>query len=764
MKRGASAISNIVEGHIFTDGPIEKDYASKIEAQIAQLPPNVNKLIHHIRSGGGHVYGGYEGYIALQKTKLPIKSIVEGQAQSMATFLALAGNETEMVDPGTWMFHDPYFPDGVPGNSDDLMKASTELAQISETMAKRYAEKTGKPIDEIKALMKKETRMTPSQAKQFGFIDNVITANGGILASAEANDFFTKLENTIMKLFGRNAAVANGPTAKDYALKEGGMLSVAGDTLVQGAQATMNGQPAEGTYTLADGTSVSCAGGVITTVTQAQMQQQNIQQQNTQQQLATQLKAAQDELAAIKAKDVERAKAEELVKLAEAEKVKLAEAEKLVAANKATQEALAKAQEENEALKKAAAGNQNAAPVAMSHLTFPNSFRGAPQAAALEATKGFLWENGFSYLADNPNSPMYGYKHNVAVAASALETNFSYTWPGQLTTEIFYKPQLLAPALADLFVIDQGIKDRKRYNLVDRLDKILKPYGGCARSFTGSVTITDMLLQTKEFNVGLEWCKDDFTDQLTGVYNNLASEWLKTGNRSFDPTGTPIFTVLDRLISEALARDVFRRVSFAAGNSSDDDYNQIDGLWDRLIDSSGGPSNYCVIRANAAVNGGVGLGTSDLAAGIALTNLELVYRKSAQVLKNMPGKVFWVTRSIWENLYNSYIASGTVAGNTEAQFKNLVAGLDTLTYKGIPVKPVDLWDAFLAESDNPLVLVTRHLILLTVKENHILGVENGSDLNKVEGWYERKDRKYYFEGDMKFGYNYLHCDLSTIAY
>jgi hypothetical protein len=101
---------------------------------------------------------------------------------------------------------------------------------------------------------------------------------------------------------------------------------------------------------------------------------------------------------------------------------------------------------------------------------------------------------------------------------------------------------------------------------------------------------------------------------------------------------------------------------------------------------------------------------------------------------------------------------------TEQAFENLQKGLTTLTYKGIPVIPVDVWDLFLAESDNPLFATTRHLILLTVKDNHILGVEQGSDLNKIEGWYERKDRKFYYEADMKFGYNYLHCDLQTIAY
>ena len=195
----------------------------------------------------------------------------------------------------------------------------------------------------------------------------------------------------------------------------------------------------------------------------------------------------------------------------------------------------------------------------------------------------------------------------------------------------------------------------------------------------------------------------------------------------------------------------------AASNSSDADYNQIDGLWDRLIDS-GGASNYCVRRAGTA------LGTAALSSGNALTHLETAYAASNLLLKQFiaEGKAtYWVTQSIWDNLYNSYIGNGQV---TEAQFANLQTGLTTLKYKGIPVRPVALWDDFLTESDNPLFGTVSHLILLTVKENHILGVESSGDLNKIESWYEMKDRKRYYRADMKFGYQYLHCDLQTIMY
>lgn len=340
--------------------------------------------------------------------------------------------------------------------------------------------------------------------------------------------------------------------------------------------------------------------------------------------------------------------------------------------------------------------------------------------------------------------------------ATALTVNFGYTYPGIVSDNILFKPTEETPAIADMVTVDQGISYRKRYNLLTQLSKILKPYSGCARSFSGNKVITDIYLETKEFEIGLEWCKDDFTQQLASSYNLLAQEWLKTGIDSFNPEGTQVNTIITQLIDDAVRRDVFRRFSFGDYTSSSDDWNQIDGLWQRLIDTSGG-SNYCVRRYGSA------LGTGTLTANTTESYLRGMWKGSSNILKAIPKSklTFWVTGSVYDNYIDTLRGYGAV---TEQAFKNLQDGIADATCDGIKVKPVRIWDTELEDSTNPLYGTTKHLILLTAKENHIFGVEKNADLNRIEGWYERKDRKYYFEGDMKFGYQYLHCDLQTIAY
>jgi len=340
--------------------------------------------------------------------------------------------------------------------------------------------------------------------------------------------------------------------------------------------------------------------------------------------------------------------------------------------------------------------------------------------------------------------------------ASALTTNFNYTYPGILSTEVFFKPTEDTLSLSDVFTIDPGIRDKKQYNVVQQMNKILKPYTGCARTFSGTEAIDNVTLQTKEFEVNLEWCKDDFTNQLSGSYNILAQEWLKSGIDSFNPEGTPISRIITDLVNDAIRRDVFRRVFFGDSGNSSADWNQIDGMLVKLVESSGA-SNYCVRRASTT------LGTAALSAGEALSALQAVWNESHNLLKTVPvsKKKFYVTGSVYDNYLTSLQGTGAV---TEQAFTNIQKGLSSLTFNGVDVIPVRIWDTELADTANPLNSTTAHIIVHTIKENHILGIDANSDLSKIEGWYERKDRKYYFEGDMKFGYQYLHCDLQTIAY
>lgn len=740
-------------GHIWIEGIIGQEFYKEVRAQLESPSVKESKsLILHIQSPGGSVYAGYNTFHVLRSSGKPITSLIEGEAQSMATFISLAGSKKLdaknggifILNPSTYMIHNP--STGNEGTADALQGTVDELRKIENEMAQAYSLQTGKSVDEMKAMMKKETRMSAIEAKNQGFVDDV---NNQLKAVAIGKTMETKKETWKEKVLGIVASALGEVKAVDLKLASGKALHIeaeAGDLV--GKQATIDGAVApDGPHPLEDGRVAVVAAGIIQKI-EEKPAVAPMPMPNPEEALKAQIATLTSQLATQQA----------AATTAEAEKAKIAaEKQTLVTAMAKIKEDLEKPVGDQE--------NPNRPFVSKSdgliYSGVPVSFaRQTPSAQAIDATRTYLAQSpDFQWLHDRyPMGYFDKYKKGGPNAVSILETNFNYTWNGILTDELFYKPTLDSIALSDFFTIDQGINATKRYNLVAALDKILKPYGGCTTNpNTNRALITNATLVTKEFRMYEGWCKDDFTGQLSGSYNFLAQEWLKTGERSFDPAGTPIDTIIVKQLQDALRRDIFRRAFFAAGNSSDDDYNQFDGFWDRNIDSAGA-SNYCIVRAGTA------LGTGTLAAGNALTHLETAYAGSNLLLKQFiaQGKAkYFVTQTIWDNLYNSYIGSGAV---TEAQFANLQTGLTTLKYKGIPVIPMPLWDLHLAEADNPLVGTVKHLIALTVKENHIFGVENGADLNKIDSWYEMKDSKRYYRSDMKMGYQYLHCDLTTIMY
>lgn len=158
------------EGHIFINGVIER---STYDDVISQLKANTSakSLILHIASPGGSVYAGYNIYHALKNSQKPIQVIVEGEAQSMASFLTMLG-PSKICNPSRFMIHNPR--SGVEGTADEMIQGANELIKIEEEMAQVYAKKTGISVDRIKEMMAKETYLTAQEAKMMGFVDEVV--------------------------------------------------------------------------------------------------------------------------------------------------------------------------------------------------------------------------------------------------------------------------------------------------------------------------------------------------------------------------------------------------------------------------------------------------------------------------------------------------------------------------------------------------------------------------------------------------------------
>ena len=346
---------------------------------------------------------------------------------------------------------------------------------------------------------------------------------------------------------------------------------------------------------------------------------------------------------------------------------------------------------------------------------------------------------------------------------SMYTPNFTtYTYPGMLTTELVQKPKINTPAISEFATVMQGIRAGQVLNLVQPLTRVLeKGTAACAPTYTQSGSITDKKIFTGLFEINKSWCKKEFQGLLSN-FNVLGDDPSLIGNGlSGYELGGRLRTVILDEIAEQARQDVWKVYLFgnnSLGSGSTNVFSTIDGLWTYYLDSF---ASYCIKPVTNALPNGA---TSVLNADQARDTFRAMWGGASILLKQMvaSGRAkFFVTGSMWENYYDSVINNCCVEGSWVAGQN----GLGKLYYRGIEIVPLWIADYTLEnDTDNPYYNLLRHFAILTIPENNIFGVESMSDLGNLEMCYDCRTKTTLIQGEMRFGAQFLQCDLTVIAY
>jgi len=124
-----------------------------------------------INSGGGSVFDGSAIYTALKRHKAKTTVYVDGIAASIASVIAMAGDEIVMAENATMMIHDPWSM--VVGNSTEMRKQADVLDTVKESMATSY-KRSNLSEQEIHDAMAEETWYTAEKAVEAGLADTMV--------------------------------------------------------------------------------------------------------------------------------------------------------------------------------------------------------------------------------------------------------------------------------------------------------------------------------------------------------------------------------------------------------------------------------------------------------------------------------------------------------------------------------------------------------------------------------------------------------------
>ncbi|MDE1948165.1 MAG: ATP-dependent Clp endopeptidase proteolytic subunit ClpP [Burkholderiales bacterium] len=161
---------------VFLVGGVNDQVANLVCAQLLFLESeNPDKDIFlYINSPGGSVSAGLSIFDTMNFIKPEVSTLCMGMAASMGSFLLMAGAKGKRfaLPNSRVMIHQP--SGGAQGQASDIEIQAREILKTREQLNRIYAERTGQPAERIAADMERDTWLSPTEALDYGLIDQVL--------------------------------------------------------------------------------------------------------------------------------------------------------------------------------------------------------------------------------------------------------------------------------------------------------------------------------------------------------------------------------------------------------------------------------------------------------------------------------------------------------------------------------------------------------------------------------------------------------------
>jgi len=161
---------------IFLGSDVRDDVANALCAQMLLLAAEdpSRDIYLYINSPGGSVSAGMAIYDTMQYVKNDVATVAMGLAASMGQFLLCAGatGKRYALPHARIMMHQP--SGGLGGTASDIKIQAEQMLYTKRKMAELIAAHTGQSIDQIEADSDRDRWFTAEEAKDYGFVDNVV--------------------------------------------------------------------------------------------------------------------------------------------------------------------------------------------------------------------------------------------------------------------------------------------------------------------------------------------------------------------------------------------------------------------------------------------------------------------------------------------------------------------------------------------------------------------------------------------------------------
>lgn len=151
------------------------DISDKAFKQDIENLGNVENITLHINSPGGSVFSAVAIANTLKNHKAKVTANIDGLAASAATIITSACDVVRMPKNALFMIHNPIT--FAYGNNQEMQKTLEMLDKVKNSIIETYLNKTKTDKETLSQLMDNETWMSAEEAKEHGFVDEILDEN-----------------------------------------------------------------------------------------------------------------------------------------------------------------------------------------------------------------------------------------------------------------------------------------------------------------------------------------------------------------------------------------------------------------------------------------------------------------------------------------------------------------------------------------------------------------------------------------------------------
>jgi len=270
----------------------------------------------------------------------------------------------------------------------------------------------------------------------------------------------------------------------------------------------------------------------------------------------------------------------------------------------------------------------------------------------------------------------------------------------------------------------------------------------------GSVNYATYAPDKKQFTPtklkgGTKLCAETLDD----VYAQARAKGVKRA----EVAGTVLETLLIDSAMEGLMSDIHTLTWLGNTGSSAAFYQPFDGIWAQSI-ADGAITAYTSAGSGSALTAGQCITIfEDLANGANTSN----------ALKAQLRKGEGVSLHVSYSVYSNYLEFLESVQGVESAYRLLQDGTRVLYWRGIPVIPHQIWDAYAADSEINFgagVTDNFNLAILSADGNLVTVMDTISPASMLEMWYDKKDEMNYAKSALMLTSGYVMSDLIAINY